>query len=349
VSYRPSDLLRGAAIPDAVLRALPKTDLHASLEGSLRPSTVRSLAEKAGAAVPPESAPLEPEHVLVGLQSAAHLERAAREVAEDAADAGVRVIEIRVCPLQHGRDGLSPEGVVAAVHWGLDAVTKGTGLKAGIVVTGLRTDAPAQNQELSRLAVDWRGRGVVAFGLGGEEDGYPADDHREAFYHAKNNNLPSTCDAGVGGGPGSIHAAIHRCGAARIGHAVRLEEDPALLDFVNDHRIPLEICLSSDLRAGAVQAAAEHPLRRYHQSGLRVCLNTDATLFAGSDMFGELRLAADTFDFTLLDLEDLLLAGFKSAFLPEGTARELIENTLADFTRIRDHHQLDDLVARGGP
>ncbi len=349
MSYRPSDLLRGAAIPDAVLRALPKADLHASFAGSLRPSTVQALAARVGVDVPSDPAGLTEEHVLVGLQSAEHMERAAREVAEDAADNGVTVMEVRVCPLLHGREGLSPEGVVAAVHWGLDAAAKGTALKAGIVVTGLRTDPPPQNQELARLAVAWRDRGVVGFGLGGDEDGFPADDHRESFYHAKNNNLPSTCNAGVGGGPGSIHAAVHRCGAVRIGHAVRLEEDQALLDFINDHRIPLEICLSSDLAAGAVATMADHPLRRYHAAGLRVCLNTDRTLFADTDMTRELRLAADTFDFTLLDLEDLVLAGFKSAFLPERTARGLIENALTSFKRIRDHHQLDDKVARGGP
>ncbi len=365
MSYRPSDLLRGVAIPDVVLRALPKADLHATLDGSLRPATAVALAAAAGVDAPTTPAAITRDHVLGGLQTTGHLERAVRELAEDAAACGVKVLELRVSPLRHGRDGLTPEAVVAAAHQGLQAAVAGHGLRAGILVTGLRSDTPLQNQELSRLAVSWHGRGVVGFALGGDEfgnefgnecgnecgdgDGGSSDDHREAFYHAKNNNLPSTCDAGLTGGVDSIHVAVHRYGAMRIGRAVRLEEGPELLDFINDHRIPLEICFSSDLAAGAVASAASHPLRKYHEAGLRVCLNTDQTLFVGTDLTRELRLAVDTFDLTLLDLEDLVLAGFKSAFLPERTARVLIEGALADFKRIRDLHQLDDLVARGGP
>ncbi len=163
-----------------------------------------------------------------------------------------------------------------------------------------------------------------------------------------NNNLPATCHAGEGYGPESIHQAVHRCGAMRIGHGTRLEEDPDLLAFVADHRIPLEVCLSSNLQTGVVPSAGAHPLRRFHELGLRVCLNTDNTLFADTDMARELRLAADTFDFTLLQLEAIVLGGFKSAFVPEREARVLIERALADFKRIRDSHGLDQLVANGG-
>ena len=315
MSYRPSDLLRGAAIPDAVLQALPKTDLHASL-------------------------------IIDPPRTAEHLEQAARELAAGAVGCGVRVLEVRLCPLLHTRDGLTIDGAVAAVRAGLDAVARDQGLEAGIVVTGLRNFEPARNLELARLAVAWRRRGVVAFGLGGQEDGHPTADHREAFYHAKNNNLPSTCDAIS---PTAIQEAIHRFGAIRVGQAVRLHEDQALLDFCNDHRIALEICLTSNVQTGAVAAAGDHPLRRYHDAGLRLCLNTDSDRETGSDMVRELRLAVDTFDFTLLELEDFLLAGFKSAFLIERTARVLIEAALTDFKRIRDQHHLDDLVAQGGP
>ena len=315
MSYRPSDLLRGPAIPDTVLQALPKTDLHASL-------------------------------IIDPPRTAEHLEQAARKLAEDAASSNVRVLEARLCPPLHTGDGLTNDGAVAAVRAGLETVARKKGLEAGIVVMGRRDFEPERNLELARLAVAWHVRGVVAFGLGGPEDGHPTADHREAFYHAKNNNLPSTCDAES---PVAIQEAIHRFGAIRVGQAVRLHEDPALLDFCNDHRIALEICLSSNVRTGAVATVGDHPLRSYHDAGLRLCLNTDGNLESGSDMVSELRLAVDTFDFTLLELENFLLAGFKSAFLPERKARMLIEGALTDFKRIRDEHHLDDLVARGGP
>ncbi len=366
MTYRPSDLLRGPAIPDAVLRALPKTDLHVHLDGSLRLETFRELGREAGLDMPDDPAALRAryfpgdrtstqeeflayfEHTAACLQTEASLRRAASELVEDAAASGVRVLEVRCCPLMHLQQGLTPDGVLAALQDGLASTGARHGVHTGIIVTGLRTIAPDRSLDLARLAVAWKRRGVVAFDLAGAEAHHPAAEHREAFYHVMNNNLPATCHAGEKYGPESIHMALHRCGARRIGHGTRLEDDPELMDFVTDHRIPLEICLTSNVQTGVVDAAAAHPLRRYHDAGLRVCLNTDNMLFADTDMVRELRLAADTFDFTLLQLEDILLGGFKSAFLPEKQARGIIVDVLKDFARIRDEHGLDRLVVTGG-
>jgi len=363
MNYRPSDLLRGADISDDVLRALPKTDLHIHLDGSLRPATFVELGRAAGLDMPDDEAALRarycpgqgtgslPEylaffdHTVACLQTAESLERVARELAEDAAAANVRVLEVRFCPLLHLEQGLNLDDCVAAVYRGLLAVDR---VQGGIIVTGLRTIDPAQSLELAQLAVNWKGRGVVAFDLAGAEAGQPAADHREAFYLCMKHNLPATCHAGETYGPESIHMAIHRCGAKRIGHGTRLVEDPELMSFVADHRVPLEICLSSNVHTGVVPSVGDHPLRHFRDAGLRVCLNTDNTLFADTDMVRELRLAVDTFDFTLLQLEDIILGGFKSAFLPEQVARDHIELALAEFASIRDKHGLDGLVASGG-
>jgi adenosine deaminase len=343
--YRPSDLLRGRAIPTEVLQALPKTDLHVHLDGSLRPRTFQDLWEKSGHTQEPR---LTGSNIRACLQTAENLERAAREMAEDAAARNVRILEVRFCPLLHGEEGLDADGAIAAVQWGLDVVARRTGLRTGIIVTGLRTVEPQHSLELARLAVQWKGRGVVAFDLSGTEADFPAAEHCEAFYHAMNNNLPATCHAGENYGPESIHMAIHRCGAKRIGHGTRLEEDPELMSFVADHRIPLEICLTSNLKSGVVDRAADHPLRIYLEAGLRLCLNTDNTLLLGTDIVQELRLAVDTFDLTLLQLEAILLGGFKSAFMPEKVAHECIMDALGDYTRIRDEFALDRMVVSKG-
>jgi adenosine deaminase len=287
-------------------------------------------------------------HTLACLQTAASLERVACELAEDADACGVRVLEVRFCPLLHGDAGLTPDQALDAVGRGLARGAAGRNLRTGIIVTGLRTIDPRHSRQLAELAVQWRDRGVVAFDLAGTEAHYPAADHREAFYHVMKHNLPATCHAGEGFGPESIHMALHRCGAKRIGHGTRLEEDPDLMAFVADRRVPLEICVTSNVQTGVVATAGDHPLRRYHEAGLRVCLNTDNTLFADTDMVREVRRVVDTFDFTLLQLEDILLGGFKSAFIPEREARSLIEGVLAEFARIRDEQALDDLVLAGG-
>ena len=358
--YRPSDLLRGRNIPDELLKALPKTDLHVHLDGSLRLATFMELGPAAGLDMPagekavmaryfpPEDGPgLEEflkyfQYTLAVLQTAENLTRVAYELAEDFHREGVWYFEVRFCPLLHTEQGLTPDQAVAAVHAGLQRAEEELGIHAGIIVSGLRTNAPEASYQLSQLAVDWKGRGVVAFDLAGKEEDFPAKDHLEAFYNTMNNNQNVTIHAGEGFGPASIHQALHRCGANRIGHGTRLEEDPDLMDYVADHRVPLEVCLSSNLRSGVVDDLARHPFRFYLREGLRVTLNTDNTLFARTSPLRELRLAVDTFDLTLLETENLLINGFKSAFNSEDQKKNMVKEALGTMASLRDKFGLDE-------
>ncbi|PID78689.1 adenosine deaminase [bacterium DOLJORAL78_65_58] len=360
--YRPSDLLRGRAIPDSLLAALPKTDLHSHLDGCLRLETFRELGRAEGMEMPDDDEALRGmyfpadrecrvleflryfDHTLAVLQTPENLERVAYELAMDFFAHGVWCLEVRFCPLLHNRQGMTPDGAVAAVQNGLRRAERETGIRVGIIVTGLRTIDPSRSLELARLAVAWKARGVVAFDLAGEEMDHPAKKHQPAFYHLLNNNQNITIHAGEGFGPASIHQALHRCGANRIGHGTRLEEDPDLMAYVADHRVPLEICLSSNLQSCVVEDLRLHPFRYYLRSGLRVCLNCDNTLFARTDPVRELRLAVDTFDLTLLETEHLLLNGFKSAFLPEKDKGDMVQLALKTMTRLRDEHGVDGLM-----
>ena len=357
--YRPSDLLRGRAIGDDVLRLLPKTDLHCHLDGSLRLATFMELGRACGMEMPddpdavralyfpPDRQAVTHEfvkhfaHATAVLQDEASLARVARELAEDHAAESVWCLEVRFCPLMHLKGGLSGDQAVAAVRRGLDEAQARTGITANIIVTGLRQIDPARSLEMARLAVDWKGRGVVAFDLAGDESDNPPKRHAEAFYHVMNNNQNVTIHAGEGFGAASIHQALHRCGANRIGHGTRLEEDPDLLAYVANNRVPLEICLSSNVQSCVVDDLAHHPFRHFLRMGLRVSLNTDNTLFARTSPAGELRLAVDTFDLTLLETENLLINGFKSAFLPERRKREMVVAALARFAALRDELDLD--------
>ncbi|MCB1182600.1 adenosine deaminase [bacterium] len=357
--YRPSDLLRGPAIGDDLLRALPKTDLHVHLDGSLRLETFMELGRAEGMDMPDDPAAVRAryfpaeracvvddflahfDHTVAVLQTEANLVRVARELAEDFAADGVRWVEVRFCPLKHTTRGLTADGAVAAVREGLRQAEASTGIRGGIIITGIRTIDPADSLDLARLATAWRRRGVVAFDLAGAEEDHPAKRHLAAFYHVMNNNQNVTIHAGEGFGPASIHQALHRCGANRIGHGVRLEEDPDLMAYVADNRVPLEVCLSSNLQSCIVSDLAEHPFRYYLSEGLRVCLNTDNTLFARTSPARELRLAVDTFDLTLLETENLLLNGFKSAFLPNQERAKLIVAALEEFAALRIRHGLD--------
>jgi adenosine deaminase len=359
--YRHSDLLRGKRIPDDLLRELPKSDLLCHLDGALRISTFRELCEAAGVEVPATDRaalaqffPVDAdscqrhfagffEHTVRVMQTEEALRRVAYEVAEDAAAQGCLYLEVRFCPLNHQAGGLSLDESVAAVRKGLDQAEKAFGLHSGIIITGIRTIGPELSLKLAELAVRWKGRGVVAFDLAGEEEDYPAKLHIDAFYLIMNNNMHATIHAGEGFGAESIHQALHYCGANRIGHGLRLHEDEDLLQYVNDLRIPLEMSLSSNVVTGVVPTLAAHPLRRYMDLGLRVTLNTDNPLFARTNLTLELRKAVDTFDLTLIETEFLLLNGFKSAFMPQKVKSQMIGDVLDTFNVLREKHGLDDL------
>ncbi len=358
--YRRSDLLRGEQIPDDLLLALPKTDLHCHLDGSLRMDTFLELAGAEGMDIsgdrdavrkryfPDDRECCQQEflshfdHTLAVMQKYENLSRIAYELAVDAAADGCWYIEPRFCPFLHTNQSLSPEQAVAAVQEGLQKAEAESLIRWGIIVTGLRTNTPEQSLALARLAVDWKDRGVVAFDLAGAEQDYPAKAHIAAFYHVMNNNQNVTIHAGEGFGPGSIHQALHSCGANRIGHGTRLHEDADLLAYVNDHRIPLEMCLSSNLQSCVVDDLTLHPLRSYLDIGLRVTMNTDNTLFARTSINQELKLAVNTFDLTLLETENLLLNGFKSAFIPENIKNGLVIDAISTFSSLRDKYGLDD-------
>ena len=131
-----------------------------------------------------------------------------------------------------------------------------------------------------------------------------------------NHNVPTAIHAGEAYGPESIHQALHYCRANRIGHGTRLFEDPDLMAFVNDFRIPLEICLTSNVQTRAVASYAEHPVRQYLDAGLVVTLNTDNRLMSGTTVTEEYWKTHEHLGFTWEELKRVARMGFESAFVP---------------------------------
>src|SRR5256885_12023592 len=173
---------------------------------------------------------------------------------------------------------------------------------------------PEPSSRLAELCVAYKTRGVIGFDRAGAGVNSPAKDHKDAFQLILKNNVNCTAHAGEAFGPESIAQAIHYLGAHRIGHGTRLREDGDLLNYVNDHRIPLEVCLSSNVQTGAVPDLASHPLRFYFDYGLRVTINTDNRLITGTNVTKELVQANKILGLSLEDITTLLISGFKSAF-----------------------------------
>src|SRR5205814_8649703 len=157
--------------------------------------------------------------------------------------------------------------------------------------------------------------GTYTFNLDGGEKGNPAARHAEAFRYAREHDLAVTVHAGEGDGPDSIRQAVHVCGANRIGHGTRLIEDPELTQYVNDRRIALEVCLTSNIQTRVADSYASHPLREYFDQGLNVTLNTDNRLMSATTLTDEYVHAAEQLGFTVEELAGIALSGFECAFL----------------------------------
>src|SRR3954470_6951679 len=341
-----------SSIDRELLRRLPKAELHCHLDGSLRPSTLLDLADEYDVALPQRTASALRDYMRVSdaasleaylerfdvtlavMQTADALERISYELAEDAAADGVRYIEVRFAPILNVRRGLSLGDVLDASLRGLDRAAAEHPIVARVIVTALRNMSPDLSRELASLAVAYRGRGVVGFDLAGAERGHPAAQHAGAFRYALEHDLACTCHAGEGDDASSVRQAIHVCGANRIGHATRLIEDESLAQYVNDRRIPLEICLTSNVQTKAVESYEQHPLRNYYDRGMNVVLNTDNRLMSGTTLTDEYALAARHFDLTLDDLARIALNGFESSFLPWEQREALIAGVRRDLARL---------------
>jgi adenosine deaminase len=342
-----------ASIPLELIEKLPKADLHVHLDGSLRLSTILDLAERERIELPAA----DPERLRAAMrlgencgslveylkafdvtlrvmQSEDSLRRIAYELAEDAANENVRYMEVRYAPMLHTRRGLKLTTVVESVLEGLRAAQERHGIESNVIICGIRNVSAEHSLEMAELAVAYKGRGVVGFDLAGAEYDHPAKHHRAAFQLVRDNNINVTIHAGEAYGPESIAQAIHVCGAHRIGHGCRLRENGDLLHYVADHRIPLEICPSSNVQTGAIRNLESHPLKLYKDLGLRVTVNTDNRLVTDTTVSKELWLCHTRMGLDLADLRQIVLNGFKSAFLPFHVKQQYLRKVSDELTEL---------------
>lgn len=163
------------------------------------------------------------------------------------------------------------------IWWNLDAI---------------RQMGPDHVMEIARLAARYVDDGVVSFGVGGDEIRGPASEFHEAYRYAKDAGLRLTAHAGETDGPDSVRNALE-IGAERIGHGIRAIDDVDLLRRLREERVPLEVCITSNVRTGVVPSLEAHPVRRLVDAGVIVTLNTDDPGMFGSNLAAEFRVAEE--------------------------------------------------------
>lgn len=337
----------------SLIAQIPKSDIHLHLDGSVRPSTILELAQEQGIdlgvqdeadlvrrLMPGEDCSSLEEYLqafditckVLGTKDA--LYRAAYELVEDCANDQHRYMEVRwatrVLPPQ-----ISPSAMVEAVWAGLRDAGAKYNVVARQILCGMRHEDPKYGIETAHLAVASKHLGVVAYDIAGAEAPFPPSVHTESFHIAANGLLHRTCHAGEAAGPEFVKEAIIDAGSERLGHGTRLVQDDALLRYVVDRQIPIEICLTSNVQTKATSSFEAHPLRTYIDRGANVVLCTDNRTVSGVSVEDELNRAVQYHGLSVDELRKVTAAGFEAAFLPLAERLALRDAALRDFDRIR--------------
>jgi adenosine deaminase len=326
---------------------LPKTDLHVHLEGSIRAATVVELADKNKVKTPPclrdgrfhfrdladfiaQYGTLEP-----CLSDVSDFRRVAYEFCEDEAAEGIRYCEVTFTLPGHGERFGDWHPPLEAVLDGLGQGAARFGVSVGVVLDIVRGFSLELAQRTLDCALHYQDRGVVALGLAGLEVGNPPERFAGLFRQARDAGLHSVPHAGEALGAESVRGAVDSLGAERIGHGIRVVEDPWLVEELRTRGVPLEVCVTSNVRTGVVPSIWEHPLPRLLEAGLVVTLNSDDPSLFDAPLAGEYEIARSEFGLSDEELADVARNGIRASFADEDTKRALlagVERWLTDET-----------------
>jgi adenosine deaminase len=311
-----------------------KAVLHDHLDGGLRPSTAKELANDINYRPltdivdaskffdRSECESLEEyleafTHTIALMQSYENLERISFEAAEDMHNNGITLYESRYAPFFSVNENLSPVDVLKAINAGFKQAQNTYGIQCGLIVCGMRHDA-LNVRLVEELAIENKDK-IIGFDIAGPELNYRPSLFTDTFTNISNAGINITIHAGEGDNTDSIQEALDN-GAQRIGHGVRIIEDIDMdnkklgktAGYILDNEIPLEICITSNLHTGMYESAEKHPINNLIKLGFQVSLNTDNRLMSNTSIKKELEVARIS---GVTDPEALLLKSASYSFL----------------------------------
>lgn len=331
--------------PDAVLRhfeGLPKVELHVHLEGAIPLPCLWQLVQKYGGEreVPSIDALASRfryrdfTHFLETwvwknqfLRDYQDFSFLATEVARDLASQNVLYAEIFYSPGDYQAIGLDPQRLTEAIRRGLRQVPE---VEVALIVDLVRDQGPEKGEvTLGAMGEIREEFGIVGIGIGGSEHLVPPEPFAPVYERARELAFRTTAHAGEACGPESIWGAIRALRVDRIGHATRAVEDPSLVDYLAEHRIPLELCVISNLRTGVVSSARHHPARTYFERGIPFSINTDDPKLFNSSLAEEYALLHTELGFTMAEVHFLIEQGVLSSWLPKERKDKLLRKVRA--------------------
>ncbi len=316
-------------------RGLPKAELHLHLEGAISPETLAELSVRRGGGAGLPVLTAETARALYEYTDFSGFLLAFKAITEQLQTAeDYELVTMRMLKRLHGQGVVHAEVYVSVgvvYYWGQGefellfagmerariAAERRWGITCYWIFDAVRHFGPEEAARVFRKAAEMRSEhpSIIGIGIGGDERRTGAEPFRELYAEAREAGLRLTAHGGETVGPEGIWGAIN-IGAERIGHALSAIDDPELMAVLAERQIPLELCVTSNLRTASCPSPAEHPLRSYFDAGLMVTLNSDDPELFGSDLEGEYRLAARAFDFTREQLRELAANSIEASFLP---------------------------------
>jgi adenosine deaminase len=325
--------------------ALPKVELHRHLEGSLRLRTMVELARTQGITVPTNTGTLsnlvqvqksEPSTYQNFLSKFSTLRqfyrspeviaRLTREAVEDAAKDNIRYLELRFTPVALSR--AERFQLADVMDWVCESTQKAAnefGLRVGLIVSVNRHESVELAEEVVKLAIDRRVRGLVGLDLAGNEAEFPAGPFAGIFREAQQSGLKLTIHAGEWGGAANVRDAFELFNADRIGHGVRVVEDPSVMALARERAAAFEVCVTSNYQTGVTPASAEHPLMKMIREELNVTICSDDPSISQITLTDEYHRVCEDMDLSQSKLKECILAAARAAFLPDQERQKLID------------------------
>jgi aminodeoxyfutalosine deaminase len=337
--------------PAEYIRAAPKAELHLHLQGAVRPMTLLELAGRHAVPLPVDSPDdfrkwfrfrdfphfADVNAVLRAcLVERADLELVVSELGADLAQQNVRYAEVSFTPGPEVWSGPHRHDFWHGLARGREQVLRSFGVEINFVFDIPRRSV-RRHPEMHLIdfatdaAIDGKNDGVVALGLSGTELGHPPEPFAPWFERALAAGLHSAPHAGETDGPASVWGALRALGAERVGHGVRSTEDPALVAYLVEHAIPLEVCPTSNLRLGVYASLNDHPLAALHAAGVRVTVSTDTPALFGTTLGEEMSLLQTQFGLDVASIDEIVLNGARASFLPAGRKAALVKTFEAEL------------------
>lgn len=312
------------------IRDMPKVELHLHMEGAIPPETLLGFIQRKGTepsikTVDDLNARLTytdfPHFIQVWtwkntfIRDEKDFRVIAHDVLADLSRQNVKYVEAFFAPGDYRRMGLSIPRIMKYIVRGKEKAEADLGIRCNLIIDLVRDHGPEIGMQRLEEATPYLGKGVIGVGIGGSEQLFPPEPYEPVYREARKRGFRLTAHAGEVAGVDSMWGAIRTLRTERIGHGVRANEDPELVEYLKQHQIPLEMCPISNVKTGVCESIKKHPIRDYFDQGLMVTVNSDDPAMFNSSLTEDYLALARDLDFSLDEIKRLATNGIDASFL----------------------------------